>query len=27
MKKSEIPSIPKVKFKFEKGIHNNLLTN
>ena len=27
MKKSEIPSIPKLKFKFTKGIHNNLLTN
>ena len=27
MKKSEIPSTPKLKFKFKKGIHNNLLTN
>jgi len=27
MKKSEIPSIPTLKFKFEKGIHSNLLTN
>jgi len=27
MKKSETPSIPKLKFKFKKGIHNNLLTN
>jgi len=27
MKKSEIPSIPTLKFKFEKGIHNDLLTN
>jgi len=27
MKKREIPSIPKLKFKFKKGIHNNLLTN
>jgi len=27
MKKSEIPSIPILKFKFKKGIHNNLLTN
>ena len=27
MKKSEIPSTPRVKFKFKKGIHNNLLTN
>lgn len=27
IKKSEIPSIPKLKFKFKKGIHNNLLTN
>ena len=27
MKKSEIPSIPRLKFKFKKGIHNNLLTN
>ena len=27
MKKSEIPSIPKLKFKFRKGIHNILVTN
>jgi len=27
IKKSEIPSIPILKFKFKKGIHNNLLTN
>lgn len=27
MKKSEIPSTPKLKLKFKKGIHNNLLTN
>lgn len=27
IKKSDIPSIPKLKFKFKKGIHNNLLTN
>ena len=27
IKKSETPSIPKLKFKFEKGIHNSLLTN
>lgn len=27
IKKSEIPSIPRLKFKFRKGIHNNLLTN
>ena len=27
MKKSEIPSIPKLKLKFKKGIHNTLLTN
>ena len=27
IKKSEIPSIPKLKFKFKKGIHQNLLTN
>jgi len=27
MKKIEIPSIPKLKFKFKKGIHSNLLTN
>ena len=27
IKKSEMPSIPKLKFKFKKGIHNNLLTN
>jgi len=27
MKKREIPSIPKLKFKFKNGIHNNLFTN
>lgn len=27
MKNNEIPSTPKVKFKFRKGIHNNLVTN
>ncbi len=27
MKKSEMPSTPKLKFRFKKGIHNNLLTN
>ena len=27
MKKSEIPSIPKLKLKFKKGIHSSLLTN
>ena len=27
MKKREMPSIPKLKFRFKKGIHNNLLTN
>ena len=27
IKKIEIPSIPKLKFRFKKGIHNNLLTN
>ena len=27
MKKSDMPSIPRLKFKFKKGIHNNLLTN
>ena len=27
IKKSEIPSTPKLKFKFRKGIHQNLLTN
>ena len=27
IKKSEMPSIPKLKFKFKKGIHKNLLTN
>ena len=27
MKNNEIPSIPKLKLKFKKGIHNNLLTN
>jgi len=27
IKKSEMPSIPKVKFKFKKGIHNIWLTN
>lgn len=27
MKKSEMPSIPKLKFKFKKGTHNSLLTN
>jgi len=27
MKKSEMPSIPKLKFKFKKGIQNSLLTN
>jgi len=27
IKKSEIPSMPKLTFKFKKGIHNNLLTN
>ena len=27
MKKSEIPSIHKLKFKFKNGIHNNLFTN
>lgn len=27
IKKSEMPSIPKLKFRFKKGIHNNLLTN
>ena len=26
IKKSEIPSTPTLKFKFKKGIHNNLLT-
>jgi hypothetical protein len=26
-KKSEIPSIPKLKFKFKKGIHSSLFTN
>jgi len=27
MKNNEIPSTPKVKFKFRKEIHNNLVTN
>jgi hypothetical protein len=27
MKKSEMPSIPKLKPKFKKGTHNSLLTN
>ena len=27
IKKSEIPSTPKLKFKFRKGIHENVLTN
>ena len=27
IKKSEIPSIPKLKFRFRKGIHDDLLTN
>ena len=27
MKKSEMPSIPKLKLKFKKGIQNDLLTN
>ena len=27
MKKSEMPSTPKLKFRFKKGIHNNLLAN
>jgi len=27
IKKIEIPSIPILKLKFKKGIHNNLLTN
>lgn len=27
IKKREIPSIPRLKLKFKKGIHNNLLTN
>lgn len=27
MKNNEIPSIPKLKLRFKKGIHNNLLTN
>ena len=27
MKKIEIPSIPILKLKFKKGIHNNLFTN
>lgn len=27
IKNSEIPSTPKLKLKFKKGIHNNLLTN
>lgn len=27
MKKSEIPSIPKLKFKFKNGIHNDFVTN
>ena len=27
IKKSEMPSIPKLKFKFKKGVHSNLLTN
>ena len=27
MKKSEMPSIPKLKLKFNKGTHNSLLTN
>ena len=26
-KNNEIPSIPKLKLKFKKGIHNSLLTN
>jgi len=26
-KKSEIPSIPRLKFKFKSGIHKNLVTN
>jgi len=26
-KKSEIPSIPKLKFKFKNGIHDDLVTN
>jgi len=26
-KKSEIPSIPKLKFKFRIGIHKNFVTN
>ena len=27
MKNSEMPSIPKLRFKFKKGIHNILVTN
>jgi hypothetical protein len=27
MKNNEMPSIPKLKLRFKKGIHNNLLTN
>ena len=27
IKKSEIPSIPTLKFRFKKGIHNNWFTN
>ena len=27
IKNSEIPSMPKLKLKFKKGIHNSLLTN
>ena len=27
IKNNEIPSTPKLKLKFKKGIHNNLLTN
>jgi len=27
MKKSEMPSIPRLKLKFKKGIQNDLLTN
>jgi len=27
IKNNEIPSMPRLKLKFKKGIHNNLLTN
>ena len=27
IKNNEIPSTPRVKFRFKKGIHNSLVTN